>query len=81
MRHSRSMTSCSTFIAGEAGVQSQPVDSSDDRSPVIDGAHTANRLGSALVDAAVVGGAERWERRLRGPDAELNLQLGRARRE
>jgi len=28
-----------------------------------------------LVDAAVIGGADRWERRLRGLESELRLQL------
>src|SRR5205823_2547971 len=39
------------------------------------GPATTARWERLLVDAAVIGGADRWERRLRGLEAELKLQL------
>src|SRR6185436_5937128 len=48
----------------------------DETSPVINGT-LQSPIGweALLVDAAVIGGAERWERRLRGLESELRLQL------
>ena len=64
------------FIAGEAESEPEPEDIADDGSAVIGGT-LQSPIGweALLVDAAVVGGVERWERRLRGLDAELRLQL------
>src|SRR5436190_4399196 len=64
------------FLAGEPETQPEPPDTADDSSPVIGGT-LQSPIGweALLVDAAVVGGVERWERRLRGLDAELKLQL------
>ena len=38
--------------------------------------HTPANWEALLVDAAVVGGSDRWHRRLEGLDQELRLQLG-----
>jgi hypothetical protein len=64
------------FLAGEPQGEPEPPDNADDSSPVIGGT-LQSPIGweTLLVDAAVVGGVERWERRLRGLDAELRLQL------
>jgi ATP-dependent helicase/nuclease subunit B len=52
------------------------IDNADDNAPVIDGA-LQSPIGweDMLVDAAVIGGVDRWERRLNGLAAELQLQL------
>lgn len=65
-----------TFLAGEREVEPEPPDDSDENSPVIGGT-LQSPIGweSLLVDAAVVGGVDRWERRLRGLGAELWLRL------
>jgi CRISPR/Cas system-associated exonuclease Cas4 (RecB family) len=53
-----------------------PEPSADETSPVIGGT-LQSPIGweTLLVDAAVIGGADRWERRLRGLEQELRLQL------
>ena len=65
-----------TFLAGERETEAEPPDDSDENSPVIGGT-LQSPIGweSLLVDAAVVGGVDRWERRLRGLEAELRLRL------
>src|SRR5262249_41564544 len=47
-----------------------------DTDPVIEGT-LQSPIGweALLVDAAVIGGADRWERRLRGLESELKVQL------
>ena len=53
-----------------------PADGTADTSPVLAGTLRVPRHWERLlVDAAVVGGRERWRRRLRGLRAELRLQL------
>jgi CRISPR/Cas system-associated exonuclease Cas4 (RecB family) len=54
----------------EAGVTEQ---TSTDEGPVI---MAPPRWEQLLVDAAVVGGRDRWERRIRGYTQELRLRLG-----
>jgi ATP-dependent helicase/nuclease subunit B len=68
-------------LASFIGVQDEPVskptvDHADDNSSVIGGT-LQSPIGweDMLVDAAVIGGVERWERRLKGLEAELQLQL------
>ena len=65
-----------TFLAGERETETEPPDDSDENSPVIGGTlQSPAGWESLLVDAAVVGGVDRWERRLRGLEAELRLRL------
>jgi len=57
----------------------QPDDTADDASPVISGTLQAPaQWEHLLVDAAVVGGADRWERRLNALGNELRLKLDRS---
>ena len=56
----------------EESVEATPTD----ESPVIEGSlQSPAAWEKLLVDAAVIGGKDRWERRLRGLDAELRLRL------
>ena len=57
----------------------EPADEPDDTSPVIAGTlQTPAQWEHLLVDAAVVGGADRWERRLNALGNELRLKLDRS---
>ncbi len=60
----------------QASVRGPSLDHADDNSSVIGGT-LQSPIGweDVLVDAAVIGGVERWERRLKGLEAELQLQL------
>jgi len=56
-----------------------PTEAADDSSPVIEGTLQAPaQWEHLLVDAAVVGGADRWERRLNALGNELRLKLARS---
>ena len=56
--------------------ETEPEDSGDAEAAVIRGTlQTPWAWEKLLVDAAVIGGRERWSRRLRGLEAELRLQL------
>jgi len=66
-----------SFVGEQEPLEQQPAaDNADDNSPVIGGT-LQSPIGweDMLVDAAVIGGVERWERRLKGLEAELQLQL------
>jgi ATP-dependent helicase/nuclease subunit B len=69
-----------SFVGEQEPREQQPAaDNADDNSPVIGGT-LQSPIGweDMLVDAAVIGGVERWERRLKGLEAELQLQLSEA---
>jgi len=56
--------------------KSLPLFEDPQRQTVIEGALRApSQWEKLLVDSAVIGGKERWERRLRGLEKELNLRL------
>ncbi|HLY15678.1 MAG TPA: PD-(D/E)XK nuclease family protein [Bryobacteraceae bacterium] len=53
-----------------------PGQKEDDDAPVIGGTvQTPRHWEKLLVDAAVIGGRDRWQRRLRGLEAEFRLRL------
>ncbi|HSE20261.1 MAG TPA: PD-(D/E)XK nuclease family protein [Pyrinomonadaceae bacterium] len=58
------------------GSQSIPLFDEPQRQTVIEGALRApSQWEKLLVDSAVIGGKERWKRRLKGLEKELNLRL------
>lgn len=60
--------------SAEPGAQRRAAE--NDRDAVIEGGLQApHRWEELLVDAAVIGKRDRWQRRLRGLDAELTLQI------
>ncbi len=63
--------------AEAASPENEPERPEDEDAAVIGGTlQTPRYWEKLLVDAAVIGGPERWQRRLRGLDAEFRLQLG-----
>jgi ATP-dependent helicase/nuclease subunit B len=64
----------------ESPPAAEPADS--DASPVLEGALRAPwKWEKLLVDSAVIGGRERWSRRLRGLAAEMRLRIEELRQE
>lgn len=62
--------------AEETAKDSEEEEEETDQDPVIAGTlRTPRRWEKLLVDAAVLGGEDRWRRRLDGLDAELRLRL------
>ncbi len=73
---STGISPASTTVAAGAGKTPALPRLETDQSPVIEGTlRTPFGWEKLLIDAAVIGGKDRWSRRLRGLKAEYNLQL------
>jgi ATP-dependent helicase/nuclease subunit B len=55
--------------------EEQTISDSDDQPTVANGLRAPRKWEELLVEAAVIGGKDRWERRLNGLEAELRLKL------
>lgn len=61
--------------------EEQSISDSDDRPTVASGLRAPRKWEELLVEAAVIGGKDRWERRLNGLEAELRLKLDELRKD
>src|SRR6185437_8886794 len=65
--------------SGPSGDRNESEQVADDEAAVIQGTlQTPANWEHLIVDASVIGGADRWERRLNALNAELRLKLERA---
>lgn len=55
--------------------EEQAVGDSDDQATLVGGLRAPRKWEELLIEAAVIGGKARWERRLKGLESELRLKL------
>jgi CRISPR/Cas system-associated exonuclease Cas4 (RecB family) len=61
--------------------EEQTADDSDEQATIAGGLRAPRKWEELLVEASVIGGKDRWERRLQGLESELHLKLAELRKD